>query len=563
VLLMWWMLQKSRAILRKHGRSRLHNSLSLLHSPYEDLYPWWELVEIGRKLILVGLVRLITAAIGSLQQLFIGTVFATVFMFFVALSKPYKVKSDTFLASFVSFALVMFFVMCLVYHIGLVAEDFNDEMSEEAGRRIQIDSIFLTVLLFTCVISSLVVVISLFISELYAERRFLRVLSLEEASILLRTMNRLGGQRSSDESSNTGNSRRGTGDSSRSRFSGRSRGISMRTRSSFRKGLRSTKRFGRATPRVGQTSIKFSTASKLISGHPKDALLGLNHYMGVSDAAGEGAERIFGEWMSVHARLSTDDNFVRLLQPYYKRGEWEPSLEEARTAICDEISKWIKYVFQESCSQAMFHNGIRDKDRPANWTLKDFLEHEHAVEARLSPMCVVALRIYTTHLFKYLNGPMRRADIFGSGKVPHPFPLTLSCVAEGIKKLRATYVAAQKQSGRHANERQRLYRGMKSVDVGDDFLRDGNGGTEVPPLSTTTDLKVAVQYGLGAESLLFVLTVSSFMQYGADLSWLSAFPGEAEVCYPPLTYLHPTGHVEVVTFGGYTFKVVEVTPHIA
>ena len=31
------------------------------------------------------------------------------------------------------------------------------------------------------------------------------------------------------------------------------------------------------------------------------------------------------------------------------------------------------------------------------------------------------------------------------------------------------------------------------------------------------------------------------MQYGADLQWLSAFPSEAEVLYPPLSYLQPTG----------------------
>ena len=47
-------------------------------------------------------------------------------------------------------------------------------------------------------------------------------------------------------------------------------------------------------------------------------------------------------------------------------------------------------------------------------------------------------------------------------------------------------------------------------------------------MSTTTDLQVAVRYGLGPRSLLFVLTCDNFMQYGAELQWLSAFPGEAE-----------------------------------
>ena len=31
------------------------------------------------------------------------------------------------------------------------------------------------------------------------------------------------------------------------------------------------------------------------------------------------------------------------------------------------------------------------------------------------------------------------------------------------------------------------------------------------------------------------------MERGAPLQWLSAFPGESEFLYPPLTYLKPTG----------------------
>ena len=45
----------------------------------------------------------------------------------------------------------------------------------------------------------------------------------------------------------------------------------------------------------------------------------------------------------------------------------------------------------------------------------------------------------------------------------------------------------------------------------------------------------------------------------SDISWLSAFPGEKEVLFPPLTFLKPTGRAEVVE--GYTF--VEVAPTVA
>lgn len=103
---------------------------------------------------------------------------------------------------------------------------------------------------------------------------------------------------------------------------------------------------------------------------------------------------------------------------------------------------------------------------------------------------------------------------------------------------------------------------MKNLKVAEEFMVDQRGGTEVAPMSTTSDLRIAAQYGVSDTSLLFKIKVSNFLQYGAELQWLSAFPGEAEVCYPPLTYLQPTGRTQVVTMGGTQFTVCEVTPHI-
>jgi hypothetical protein len=118
-------------------------------------------------------------------------------------------------------------------------------------------------------------------------------------------------------------------------------------------------------------------------------------------------------------------------------------------------------------------------------------------------------------------------------------------------------------------------------------------------MSTTTDLTIAAHYGTSEQSLLFKLTAKSFMENGASLQWwvyhsvvaptslpcdgvsawitsvtwlyapiacagrLSAFPAEAEVLYPPLTYLRPTGRTEIVSEGDNTFTVVEVEPSMS
>lgn len=80
-------------------------------------------------------------------------------------------------------------------------------------------------------------------------------------------------------------------------------------------------------------------------------------------------------------------------------------------------------------------------------------------------------------------------------------------------------------------------------------------------MSTTTSLEVAVQYAAGAQSsLIFKLRTDSFMQRGASIGFLSAFPAEEEVLYPPLTYLKPTGKTRTVVGKGRFFTVVEVVP---
>ena len=75
-----------------------------------------------------------------------------------------------------------------------------------------------------------------------------------------------------------------------------------------------------------------------------------------------------------------------------------------------------------------------------------------------------------------------------------------------------------------------------------------------------TKPEVAVQYSVATNSLLFKLRTDSFMQRGASIQFLSAFPAEEEYLYPPLTYLKPTGKTMSVPYKGHVFTVVEVVP---
>ena len=200
--------------------------------------------------------------------------------------------------------------------------------------------------------------------------------------------------------------------------------------------------------------------------------------------------------------------------------------------------------------------------------------------AKLEPAHVAALRIYTMAAFKIVNGPLRHPW----GDRSHPFPVTVSFLADAIKKLRA--VAA---NSANAQLKLDLWRGMTDLAVSDEFM--SKGGTELAPMSSTATLRVAIQYSSVSESpLLFKLRTGSFMDRGASVNFLSAFPAEDECLFPPLTcalttahvpiahallplprsrptvhvhacrYLKPTGKTEEIECVGKTFTVVEVEP---
>lgn len=88
------------------------------------------------------------------------------------------------------------------------------------------------------------------------------------------------------------------------------------------------------------------------------------------------------------------------------------------------------------------------------------------------------------------------------------------------------------------------------------------GGCERAPMSTTTSFRVAVQYGASSNALIFKIATENFRQRGANIKFLSAFPREEEVLYPPGTFLQPTGKQEKIEMHGATFTVVEVRPDI-
>jgi hypothetical protein len=79
-------------------------------------------------------------------------------------------------------------------------------------------------------------------------------------------------------------------------------------------------------------------------------------------------------------------------------------------------------------------------------------------------------------------------------------------------------------------------------------------------MSASTDLKTALSFSLSKEGdgLVFKILCNNVMQRGSDLQWVSMFPTEVPVEYPPLTHLQPTGKTQVVEVNTFRVTVVEV-----
>ena len=234
----------------------------------------------------------------------------------------------------------------------------------------------------------------------------------------------------------------------------------------------------------------------------------------------------------------------------------QPLCDNCKTLCLDYSTIWadLDYILYQVTSELECFNGVRDRGRGA-MTLDDFMQLQQVVEAQLSTAQLVALRFYTSHSFTAINRALR------AHLMPHPLPALVMCISDGLKALRAL----DSESGQ-ATSIIEFYRGFTDMQVTEEFRN--KGGTEFAPMSTTTDVEVACGYavrkGKTDGALLMKIVTENNLQRGADLTFLSMYPGEKEILYPPLTFMQPTGRQQVMEFelpndaGSFKLCIIEV-----
>jgi len=293
-------------------------------------------------------------------------------------------------------------------------------------------------------------------------------------------------------------------------------------------------------PLATNTPSKFTSSTEgdvptLILGRPAEAAQGLNAAIGLhdeqlSDFLQAQDEAIVREFLD-HGTAEDRANLLYVFRGVAQR-DLPPQAQRDIAAGCYHGGALAPGDYDEG------HEGM---------CLDDFVAHSHSTIAGLSRAHVLALRMYTTSSYRRITTPLR------ARQKPHPFAATLYYLSDGIRKLRA--VAAELEPEQFTADIS-LWRGMRDMRVLDSFMQQG--GAEIAPMSTSISKDVAMRYADSAHPLIFHFHTQG-MERGCSLKYLSVYPKEQEVLYPPLTFLQPVR--QTLDNDGRT--IIEARPQIS
>lgn len=235
-------------------------------------------------------------------------------------------------------------------------------------------------------------------------------------------------------------------------------------------------------------------------------------------------------------------------------------IEEINTHGTEEDKECLHYILHEEAgrSDKVFQDGMkRDCDESGNvlpsrltegalgicdcqeerargMVFNDFVEE--GAKRGLEPAHVLSLRLYTTAVFKSINNGLRDNDRRAANR-ECPFCVLVFYIQDALDRLRFNV-----QDDAKSLNAIDLWRGMADIFVPANFMEFG--GAELAPMSTTTNLDVALRYALrGTTATLFCIKASTYFERGVDIAFVSCFPGESEYLYRPITTLLPRTRV--------------------
>jgi hypothetical protein len=165
------LLFRARKAILDGKPTPLSRSIAFLYKEFDPTIFWWEVAEMLRKFLLVGL--FVTVEPGTITQISLGTIVCAVYLLIQMQAAPYKNKTDDYLAVAGSFALLMIFFCSVIYKYQSLTEsqDVKAKMSHEQKEVFVVPALLLSVILIAAVFGSLLFAMVLVIIQAAAEAR--------------------------------------------------------------------------------------------------------------------------------------------------------------------------------------------------------------------------------------------------------------------------------------------------------------------------------------------------------------------------------------------------------
>ena len=135
----------------------LSRAVSFLHREHLPAFYFWELMEMARRFLLVGLYVIGPYERGSMMQLATACLTCIVFLVVQAQAMPYRGQTDNYVGICCSFALAVLFLACIFYKVSTLTDmqSLQAHMSHEQQEDFVLPTVALTIIIVLSVIGTL------------------------------------------------------------------------------------------------------------------------------------------------------------------------------------------------------------------------------------------------------------------------------------------------------------------------------------------------------------------------------------------------------------------------
>ena len=152
------LLHHARAAIVAEKPTPLSRAISFLHREHLPAFYFWELMEMARRFVLIGLFVIGPFHPGSMMQLALAALACVIYLVVQAQAMPYRSWADNYVGIGCSFSLAVLFIACTFYKVNMLTElrSVQDRMSIEQREDFVLSAGVLTFIIVLSVIGTLV-----------------------------------------------------------------------------------------------------------------------------------------------------------------------------------------------------------------------------------------------------------------------------------------------------------------------------------------------------------------------------------------------------------------------